>query len=130
MTTFERRLEITRILISKKYITRTKLSEILGVSYETIGRDLAVLTRYLPINSKVGRRGCIYLDSDKYNEGKILSQEEVDTLEKIMDSLKEEEKTIIVGIIHKFNVVTQIWTTLLIGGLLLYLPIKMYLSTL
>lgn len=43
MTTFERRLEITRILISKKYITRTKLSEILGVSYETIGRDLAVI---------------------------------------------------------------------------------------
>lgn len=61
---FDRRMIIMSMLMHNKKITRRSLAKELSVFYATIGRDLTELSRYIPIYTRMGRYGGIYLSDD------------------------------------------------------------------
>ena len=100
---FDRRMISMSILLHHKKITRRSLAKELSVSYATIGRDLNELSRYIPIYTRMGRYGGIYL-SDEYNEPKLYLSSDEDTF--LIDLLKtadDREQLIINSILNKFS---------------------------
>ena len=61
MTATERRKEILRILIARRYETMTVLAFELGVSSRTIRSDIVKLTEEYPINTARGNKGGVSL---------------------------------------------------------------------
>ncbi|MCH5186240.1 MAG: HTH domain-containing protein [Oscillospiraceae bacterium] len=57
----ERRMEIFYILMNHKLITRRELARMFNVSDDAITRDITALSRFVPIGSKMGRYGGIYI---------------------------------------------------------------------
>lgn len=102
MSTFDRRMEILLMLRHCKSITRVQLASEFSVSDDTIGRDLIALSRYVPICSKLGRYGHIYLLDKPYRHNTYLSDNEITVLKKMMDISSEEDRRVLRDIIHKF----------------------------
>ncbi len=100
---FDRRMIIMSMLLHHKKITRRSLAKELSVSYATIGRDLNELSRYIPIYTRMGRYGGIYL-SEEYNEPKLyLSSDEEMFLVDLLKTADEREQLIISSILNKFS---------------------------
>ena len=57
----ERRQRIIEILNERRYEKRKNLAFELNVSSRTIERDIEVLACSYPIDTKVGKAGCIYV---------------------------------------------------------------------
>ena len=102
MSTFDRRMEILLMLRHCESITRVQLASEFSVSDDTIGRDLIALSRYVPICSKLGRYGHIYLLDKHYKYNTYLSDNEITVLKKMIDISSAEDKSVLRGIIHKF----------------------------
>ncbi|MGN1092837.1 MAG: DeoR family transcriptional regulator, partial [Monoglobaceae bacterium] len=92
MSMFDRRMEILLMLKRCKSITRVQLASDFSVSDDTIGRDLIALSRYVPICSKLGRYGHIYLLDKPYKYNTYLSDNEITVLKKMMDISSEEDR--------------------------------------
>ena len=88
---FDRRMIIMSILLHHKKITRRSLAKELSVSYATIGRDLNELSRYIPIYTRMGRYGGIYL-----------SDEETFLID-LLKTADDREQLIINSILNKFS---------------------------
>ena len=77
LTTFERRMKILAILINQPIVSRLELSRRFSVSTSTICEDVISLCTVVPIASKMGRYGGIYLiDEYKRNQAYLSREEE------------------------------------------------------
>ena len=90
MTATERRKEILRILIARRYETMTVLAFELGVSSRTIRSDIVKLTEEYPINTARGNKGGVSLPNDYHPCKNILTYKQEQALE-IMVNIKENE---------------------------------------
>ncbi|MDE7122039.1 MAG: HTH domain-containing protein [Oscillospiraceae bacterium] len=103
MRTNERRAEIMRILVSKRKLTISELSETLCVSARTIKRDVAVLMLEYPIFQISGIGGGLALPDWYHPYRNILSREQFQTLDEIKDQLSDKQKCeVIDGILSEY----------------------------
>lgn len=102
-STFERRMEILAILLNQKIISRLELARRFSVSNDAINRDVIALSRYVPICSKMGRYGGIYI-LDEYNAKKAyLSRAEEYLLKNLLQYLSGKDYMLLKNILYKFS---------------------------
>lgn len=103
MSAFDRRMQILKKLICYNAVKRTELALEFDVSDDTIGRDLRYLERYVPIASKLGRYGYIYIVRNNINKYQsYLSEDELSLLERLEQEAIGQDKGILQRIIQKF----------------------------
>ena len=104
MSAFDRRIQILKKLICYNTVKRTELASEFNVSDDTIGRDLRALGRYVPIDSKLGRYGYIYIIRNNINKyPTYLSVDELALLERLEKEMIGQDKSILQRIIQKFT---------------------------
>lgn len=103
LTTYERRENIKMLLIKERATTTLKLAYMFGVSKPTILNDIVFLSSRLPIITKSGNGGGIFLDMKFDNPREYLLPEEESLLLKLMNFADEQEKKLLINIINKFS---------------------------
>ena len=104
MTSFERRLSMLYFITKSGYCKMSELADKYLVSDRTIRRDIVFLSRYVPIFTKSGVNGAVFLLGDYRNEMfRYLSYDEEALLRRIMETLSSTEKNIVNNIINKFS---------------------------
>lgn len=101
-STFERRMRIYSILMNKKIISRLELSRRMCVSDVTIGADITALSRVVPIASKMGRYGGVYIIDEYKREKVYLTRDEESVVKKIIPTLKGRDKELLQMVLYKF----------------------------
>ena len=104
LTTYERREEIRLLLIKEKFTTTKYLSERFDVSKRTILNDILFLSGVIPLETYPGNGGGIFLRMDYDGPKVYLSKEEESLLLRLLDSLCEREKKILINVINKFSI--------------------------
>lgn len=104
MTVYERRESIKSLLINKRSTTTQILAYLFDVDKQTIRRDIAFLSSRMPIITKSGNGGGIFLEMDFETPKQYLSTEEENLLLKLSETLSRRDKLIIHNIINKFTV--------------------------
>ena len=104
LTVYERRESIKSQLVKERFTTAMRLAYLYEVDKQTIRRDIAFLSNCLPITTKSGNGGGIFLEMDFEKPKEYLSAEEENLLVILSESLPQREKLIRHGIINKFSV--------------------------
>ena len=104
MTVYERRESIKSLLINKRSTTTQMLAYLFDVDKQTIRRDIAFLSSRMPIVTKAGNGGGIFLEMNFETPKQYLSMEEETLLLKLSETLSKRDKLIIHNIINKFTV--------------------------
>ena len=103
MTAEGRRLEIMRILRSKRQTTGPDLATTFQVSIRTIWRDIDVLTGEFPIETLRGHGGGIRLADSYHPYRHSLNQEEEKFLLDMLSMCNEAQRKILQGLLVKFG---------------------------
>lgn len=104
LTVYERRESIKVLLMKERFATAMKLAYLFDVDKQTIRRDIAFLSSRMPIITKAGNGGGIFLEMDFETPKQYLSTEEENLLLKLSETLSKRDKLIIHNIINKFTV--------------------------
>ena len=104
LTVYERRESIKVLLMKERFATAMKMAYLFDVDKQTIRRDIAFLSRRMPIITKAGNGGGIFLEMDFETPKQYLSTEEENLLLKLSKTLSKRDKLIIHNIINKFTV--------------------------
>ena len=108
LTTYERREKIRLLLVKEKSTTTTYLMDLFGVTKPTILNDIVFLSSMMPIVTRSGKGGGIFLNME-YDSPKVyLTVDEENLLLKILDSLSIKEKKLMIGIINKFSMPSSV----------------------
>ena len=103
LSAFERRMKILSVLVNGRLISRLELSRWFDVSDVTINADIIAISTVVPITSKKGRYGGIYLlDTFKTNKA-YLSVDEENLLKKLSKNLSGYEKILLESVVHKYD---------------------------
>ena len=103
LTTYERHESIKFLLVKGKSTTTRHFVNLFGVTKQTILNDIVFLSSRLPITTKAGNGGGIFLDLE-YDYPKVyLTKDEENLLLSLLDFLCEKDKKILVNIINKFS---------------------------
>ena len=84
--------------------TRQELADEFCVSTKTVSRDIDFLSSFVPIYTKNGNAGGIYIVTEYTEHRHCLTDEEEKCLFGLMDRANDEEKEILCKIINKFTV--------------------------
>ncbi len=103
VTANDRRMEMLRLLISRKHETVGQLAFEFGVSRMTIYRDVQILSCSYPITTQMGLNGGVFIDEDYRFGMKYLTAEQQSLLEKLAESLIGEDLVIMMTIIEIFS---------------------------
>lgn len=103
MSICERRLNIAKHIMRRKYVTCNELADKFDVSIRTIYRDINFLIRHIPIYTKTGGEGGVYLVSDYKKHSLYLSDKEAKLLVILMERVSQEERAVLSGILIKFR---------------------------
>ncbi len=104
MSCFERRIETLFMLIQRRRITVSELSEMFSVCKNTAYNDISFLSRYAPIYTKNGINGGVFIMDGYRNELFLyLSDDEERCLQEIMIDISDEKKVIVCNILNKFS---------------------------
>lgn len=103
MSANERRAEIIRILVARRYESMQVLAAELGVSDRTIRNDILVLTSEYPLETARGNGGGVRI-ADWYHPHKnILSKEQISVLEQLMSKADAKQKWIIDQMLREYG---------------------------
>ena len=103
LTTYQRREKIRLLLVREKSTTTRYLMDYFGVTKKTILKDIMFLSSIIPIESRQGNGGGIFLKME-YDAPKVyLSEDEEELLLKLLDTLCVQEKKVLINIINKFS---------------------------
>ena len=103
LTTYERRESIKSFLLRERKTTAAYLADMFNVSRQSIMNDMVFLSCRLPITTKTGGGGGIFLEMDFENPKEYLSAEE-NLLIMLSETLTKKDKLIIHNILNKFSV--------------------------
>lgn len=104
LTVYERRESIKVLLMKERFATAMKLAYLFDVDKQTIRRDIAFLSSRMPIITKAGNGGGIFLEMDFEAPKEYLSAEEENLLIMLSETLTKKDKLIIHNILNKFSV--------------------------
>ena len=109
----ERRMQMIKVLYSRRYETMGNLAFEFGVSLRTVQRDIDEITTIIPIYIKTGRYGGGVYVMEQFNLGKLNLQDvEIEILNKVyiyfesndQRYLNDEEKTLLKNMITKYSI--------------------------
>lgn len=103
IATNDRRMQILTTLIERKQETMSQLAFELGVSRMTIYRDIQVLSCSYPITTFEGGGGCVKIAKEYKLGMKYFTYEQTALLEKLSESLTDEELEIMNSILKTFK---------------------------
>ena len=103
LTTYERRERIRLLLVKEKSTTTPYLMDLFGVTKPTILNDIVFLSSMMPIVTRSGKGGGIFLDMEYHAPRVYLSADEESLLLRLLDSLCEKDKKMLINIINKFS---------------------------
>ena len=104
LTTYERKESIKTFLIKERATTTSYLAALFGVSRETIMRDITFISYRIPILTKMGKYGGIFLDSDFENHKEYLTTEEFKLLLRLLNDVNRKiDKLRLLNVINKFS---------------------------
>lgn len=109
LTTYERHESIKLYLFRERETTTMRLAFMFNVSRQTIMNDIVFLSRRLPITTKVGGGGGIFLDVKFEMPKDYLSNEEEKLLIALSEIVTGKDKQMIMNIINKFSVKSGKW---------------------
>lgn len=95
MTANERRAEIMRILTARRSESMTHLAEELRVTTRTIRSDILTLTADYPLETVMGRHGCVQVAEWYHPHRSILSAEQQAVLAHVMTSANAHEREVL-----------------------------------
>ena len=104
LTVYERCESIKSLLVKERFTTAMRLAYLYEVDKQTIRRDIAFLSNCLPITTKSGNGGGIFLEMDFEKPKEYLSAEEENLLIMLSETLTKKDKLIIHNILNKFSV--------------------------
>ena len=99
----ERRQRIIEILNERRYEKRKNLAFELNVSSRTIERDIEVLACSYPIDTKVGKAGCIYVQDGFDLYERYLTAKQFELLERLKENLTGEDEKVLETILKSFG---------------------------
>ncbi len=100
---FRRRREIERMLLSGKKLTIAELMGRYSVGRKSISRDFEVIGEELPVVSRQGYNGGYFLMDGVSKNQNLLSQEQLECLERTAGLCTEKDRDIILSVIHEFG---------------------------
>ncbi len=100
---FRRRREIERMLLSGKKLTIAELMGMYSVGRKSISRDFEVIGEELPVVSRQGYNGGYFLMDGVSKNQNLLSQEQLECLERTAGLCTEKDRNIILSVIHEFG---------------------------
>ena len=104
LTTYERREAIRLLLVKEKSTTTRYLMAYFGVTKKTILKDIMFLGSIVPLETRQGNGGGIFLKME-YDAPKVyLSANEEDLLFRLLDTVCVNEKRMLLSIINKFSI--------------------------
>ena len=103
MTTYERRESIRLLLVKEKSTTTTYLMDLFGVTKPTILNDIVFLSSVMPIVTRSGKGGGIFLKMEYDAPRVYLSADEEEMLLRLLNLVCVEEKRMLINIINKFS---------------------------
>ena len=103
MTAYERREKMRLLLAKERSTSATFLMNHFGVSRRTVYNDLLFLNDVMPLVTHRGKGGGITLDLEYHAPKVYLSEDEENLLLRLLDSLCEKEKKMLINIINKFS---------------------------
>ena len=103
LTTYERRESIRLLLVRRKHAKIKDLVDMFGVTKQTILKAIVFLSSRIPITTKTGKCGGIFLKEEFESPREYLSVAEENLLLYISKSLNKKEQIMIHNIINKFS---------------------------
>ncbi len=104
ISTFERRIEILFMIINRKYVTISELTECFSIHRNTAMKDVSFLSRYAPIYTKNGNGSGIYLLEEYTNKlFCYLSNDEQQLLCELVQIVEPKYQIILKGILNKYS---------------------------
>ena len=104
MCVAERRSRILDIVFVKKRTTRSFLSEEFNVSLDTISRDIVYLSRRVPIYTKQGNNGGIFILPEYINHRLYFTKKEENCIRLLMIEADRETYEILNGMLSRFTI--------------------------
>lgn len=103
MTATERREEIMKILVARRYETMSVLAAELGVTTRTIRSDILKLTSEYPLETTRGNGGGVSVPNDYHPYKNKLSLEQIKVLEQLMETADEYQSEVVRQILAEFS---------------------------
>ena len=104
LTTYERRESIRLLLVKEKSTTTRHLMNCFGVTKKTILKDIVFLGSIVPLETRPGNGGGIFLKMEYDAPRVYLSADEEDLLFRLLDTVCVNEKRMLLSIINKFSI--------------------------
>ena len=102
MTVSERRKKILDYITYRRKVTYKEIAEEFSVSLNTATRDVMFISQYIPVYTKQGKGGGVYM-MPKYRASKYyLSAKEEILLCELLERVSDDEKKILKGILFRF----------------------------
>lgn len=98
----ERKFEILKLLTAKKTITRGELAVAFNVSAATISRDIIDLSKYIPLYTKQGNKGGIYIVPEYRSYKNYLSDKQEKCLLELIKVANRQQKVVLYEILAEF----------------------------
>ena len=95
MTTNERRAEIMRLLVARRAISMSALATELGVCRRTICTDIEMLTLDYPLQSTMGRNGCVRVPDWYHPHRNVLTMDQQTVLSQLMETATEQQREVL-----------------------------------
>ncbi len=103
MTADERRDALLDVICARRYETIDNLAFEFEVSRRTIERDVLYLSLRFPIYTTQGIGGGVRIAEDYKRDGKYLSKEQEDLLNKVLTGLMGKEREVMKSILKIFG---------------------------
>lgn len=104
LTAYERRESIKTLLVKERSTTVMRLAYLYNVSESTVKRDLIFLSSCIPIETKSGNGGGVFLNLEFESRKQYLTMNEKALLERLSKSLSAKDKVLMRTIINKFSI--------------------------
>jgi predicted DNA-binding transcriptional regulator YafY len=99
----ERQAEIIRILMGRKTETVPRLARELGVSKNTIYRDISLLSIDYPISTKQGNTGGVSLEDYNHPHKNLFSQEQQRVLTELLSVADKYQVKVLKGLLAAYG---------------------------
>ena len=103
MTANERRAEIMRVLTARRSESMTHLAEEFQVTTRTIRADILALTVDYPLETVMGRHGCVRVAEWYHPHRNILSAEQQTVLSQLMESANERQREVLAQMLAEYG---------------------------
>ena len=98
----ERRFKIVDLLIANGQMTRRELAQEFNVKLDTISRDIMFLSSQIPLYTKTGASGGIFILNGYKGYSYYFDRRETEVMLSLLEHVPEKDKKVFLGIMAKY----------------------------